>query len=180
MERRFNLIDEPWLPIVDVGRVSLRQVFSELDGRDPGFNPEYCGGEIFAATMPVVRQINAMAPGIWQEMLSRFREGRPKFNEEAHFLSYCYHKIGGEGSLERFIKRIWTSPKFSNVKAEDFDLPIWHLPAEKTGGIALIFNKIKRGEQAWSLKEMGGWLEIPRRSRYLNLKHFLKYSWLYK
>ena len=30
MERRFNLIDEPWLPIVDVGRVSLRQVFSEF------------------------------------------------------------------------------------------------------------------------------------------------------
>lgn len=161
-------------------RADMRRVFSELDGRDPGYNPEYCGGEIFAATLPMVRKINAMAPGIWLQMLSRFREQQPKFNEEAHFLSYCYHVIGSEASLERFIKRIWTSPKFSNVKQEDFDLPIWHLPAEKTGGIALIFNKIKRGEQARSLRQLGGWLGVPHRSRYLNLKHFLKYSWLYK
>ena len=39
MERRFNLIDEPWLPIVDVGRVSLRQVFSESSYRALGGNP---------------------------------------------------------------------------------------------------------------------------------------------
>lgn len=39
MERRFNLIDEPWLPIVDVGRVSLRQVFSEPAYRALGGNP---------------------------------------------------------------------------------------------------------------------------------------------
>ena len=39
MERRFNLIDEPWLPIVDVGRVSLRQVFSEPSYRALGGNP---------------------------------------------------------------------------------------------------------------------------------------------
>lgn len=27
-ENRFNLIDEPWIPVVDVGRVSLKEVFS--------------------------------------------------------------------------------------------------------------------------------------------------------
>ena len=161
-------------------RVDMRQVFRELDGTDPGQNPEYCGGEIFAATLPIVRQINAMAPGVWQDMHSRFQEQRPKFNEEAHFLSYCYYKIGSYGLLESFIKRIWTSPKFSNVKKADFDLPIWHLPAEKTGGIALIFNSIKRGEQIFNLQELSGWLSVPHRTKYLNLKHFLKYSWFYK
>lgn len=38
-QRRFNLIDEPWLPIADVGRVSLRQVFSEPSYRALGGNP---------------------------------------------------------------------------------------------------------------------------------------------
>lgn len=33
MENRYNLIDEPWIPIAGVGRVSLRQVFE---------NPQYC------------------------------------------------------------------------------------------------------------------------------------------
>lgn len=39
MERKFNLIDEPWLPIADVGLVSLRQVFSEPSYRALGGNP---------------------------------------------------------------------------------------------------------------------------------------------
>lgn len=39
MENRFNLIDESWLPIADVGRVSLRQVFSNPEYRALGGNP---------------------------------------------------------------------------------------------------------------------------------------------
>lgn len=39
MENRFNLIDEPWIPVADHGRVSLRQVFSEGKYRSLGGNP---------------------------------------------------------------------------------------------------------------------------------------------
>ena len=39
MENRFNLIDEPWIPIVDKGRVSLRQVFTQADYSSLGGNP---------------------------------------------------------------------------------------------------------------------------------------------
>ncbi len=39
MENRFNLIDEPWIPITDQGRVSLRQVFSQPEFRSLGGNP---------------------------------------------------------------------------------------------------------------------------------------------
>lgn len=39
MDKRFNLIDEPWIPVADVGRVNLRQVFSEPDYRALGGNP---------------------------------------------------------------------------------------------------------------------------------------------
>lgn len=38
-ENRFNLIDEPWIPIVDVGQVSLRQIFSHPEYRALGGNP---------------------------------------------------------------------------------------------------------------------------------------------
>ncbi len=38
-ENRFNLIDEPWIPIVDVGQVSLKQLFSHADYRALGGNP---------------------------------------------------------------------------------------------------------------------------------------------
>lgn len=43
MTNRFNLIDEPWIPIADVGRVSLRHIFSDALGdtklRALGGNP---------------------------------------------------------------------------------------------------------------------------------------------
>ena len=39
MENRFNLVDEPWIPIADIGRVSLRQVFTNPAYRSLGGNP---------------------------------------------------------------------------------------------------------------------------------------------
>lgn len=39
MENRFNLIDEPWVPVADQGRVSLRQIFSNPGYRSLGGNP---------------------------------------------------------------------------------------------------------------------------------------------
>jgi CRISPR system Cascade subunit CasA len=38
-DNRFNLIDEPWLPVVDVGLASLRQVFTQPKYRALGGNP---------------------------------------------------------------------------------------------------------------------------------------------
>lgn len=193
--RRHGLLALP-MPYSDthdingVTREQMRRIFAELDGKDPGGNPAYYGGEIFAATLPVIRQINAIAPGVWQNMLERHRNGQPKLNEEAHFLSYCYHKIGRFGAMESFIKRIWTSPHYSNVQPEDANLPIWHLPSEKTGGIALIFKRLTTdggrfihrslNGGGWTVDELGGYLGVPQRKKYLNWRHRLKYSPVYK
>jgi len=38
-ENRFNLIDEPWIPVADAGRVSLKQLFSRPEYRALGGNP---------------------------------------------------------------------------------------------------------------------------------------------
>jgi len=39
MENRFNLIEEPWIPVVDHGRVSLREIFTHPEYRSLGGNP---------------------------------------------------------------------------------------------------------------------------------------------
>ena len=39
IENRFNLIDEPWIPVVGRGQVSLRQLFSHPEYRALGGNP---------------------------------------------------------------------------------------------------------------------------------------------
>jgi hypothetical protein len=71
------------------------------------------------------------------------------------------------------------------VEPTDFDLHIWHVPAEKKEGIPLLLIKILSGgffekPDPELVKEMGGYLGIPKRTRYLNLKHFLKHTKLYR
>lgn len=39
MENRYNLIDEQWIPVVDVGKVGLRQIFSDCSLTALGGNP---------------------------------------------------------------------------------------------------------------------------------------------
>ncbi len=39
LENHFNLIDSPWIPIADEGRVSLKQIFTESNYRALGGNP---------------------------------------------------------------------------------------------------------------------------------------------
>ena len=39
MENRFNLIDEPWVPVAGIGRVSLWQIFENAQFRSLGGNP---------------------------------------------------------------------------------------------------------------------------------------------
>lgn len=39
MENRFNLIDEPWIPVTGIGRVSLRQIFENSNYRSLSGNP---------------------------------------------------------------------------------------------------------------------------------------------
>lgn len=36
MENRFNLIDEPWIPVTNAGLVSLREIFLNNDLRSLG------------------------------------------------------------------------------------------------------------------------------------------------
>jgi len=170
-----------------VTRCEMRTIFADLDnGIDPGHDPLYYGGEIFAATLPVVQKINALVPAVWDNMMARFEKGKPKLNEEAHFLSYCYYKIGNPGALEPFIKRIWTAPHHNNVKPADAQLPIWHLPSEKTGGIALLFERLRQSPDVLHIPDnmlfeaLGKYVGVPVRTKWLGLKHFLKYTPLYR
>jgi len=39
--KAFNLIDDPWIPVVDAGRVGLRQIFSNPEYRAIGGNPAH-------------------------------------------------------------------------------------------------------------------------------------------
>ena len=50
----------------------------------------------------------------------------------------------------------------------------------KTGGIALLFRYLASGDKRWMSSDLGGYVGVPKRKKYLDMKHFLKHTWVYK
>ena len=110
---------------------------------------------------------------LWETCLARFAAGKSKFNEEAHFLSYLYAKLGYTNApANPYIGRIWTGLKYRNASAKDFELMIWHVPAEKKHGIKRLFQQIIRPHsQFWTIapgrdfsRYVAAYLGIPNSS----------------
>jgi hypothetical protein len=106
-------------------------------------NPYYCGGEVLLARGTFLKNVAAHFPKLFRDMLERSKKGLPKFNEEAHTLTYYYykHKANMNG-LKPFVQRLWTNRNyFRNVEENSKNLIIWHLPNEKNTGFARLFEQ---------------------------------------
>lgn len=103
---------------------------------------EYSGGEIIAASAPMLRTIDARVRELWPAVLA---QGSDAPREEAHLLSVIYALEEVElGTANRFIRRMWTTFRHSNLQPGDATLSIWHLPAEKRTGFADLFRQLTR------------------------------------
>ena len=150
----------------------MGRIYAELGA--PAEVPVYYGGEIVAATGTVARRLADEARAVWDEMLRRHTDGLPKFNEEAHLLSFLYHRMGlARGTADAFTDRIYTSLKDGKtVRPGHFALPLWHLPNEKRYGFRRLFPAVMDGtswfwqgppDEAWRAR-LGRVLGVPRRT----------------
>ena len=124
----------------------MKVIYDQLLGTTQPELPDYHGGEFFLSSKKNIIRMFSQFSELWPELLRRNKMGELKFNEEAHVLSYLYYKNGfAGGGANRFIKRIWTNPVFfRNVAEADRLLTIWHLPAEKTLGLASLYRYFAR------------------------------------
>ena len=130
------------LVIHGLSRKNMKTVYEDLLGREIDEIPGYHLGEFYLCSVTNTKTIFADFMELWPVLLKRFEQGLPKFNEEAHTLSYLYYKNGLIASEDKtLMKRIWTNPLFyRNVSPSDTRLVVWHLPAEKTFGIAKLYD----------------------------------------
>lgn len=100
----------------------------------------YFGGEIYAASAATNRALAERARALWPAVQA---QGSCAPREEAHFLSVLYAMLGLKaGTANRFIRRMWTTFHFHNLRGSDRELTVWHLPAEKRTGFADLFRRI--------------------------------------
>lgn len=130
------------LNINGLSRRDMKTLYEELLGHPINEIPSYHLGEFFLASVGNIQKFYADFLELWPDMQKRHREGRKKFNEEAHTLSFLFYKNGFRASVSNtFMKRIWTNPLFyRNVSPADTNLTLWHLPAEKTFGIYRLYD----------------------------------------
>lgn len=129
-----------------LSRNDLRSIYKALLGRPLYDIPSYHLGEFFLCSVGNIRRIDQDFRALWPVLLARHTSGMPKFNEEAHTLSYLFYRHGWRASSRGMhMKRIWTNPLFNrNVEAGDGELTLWHLPAEKTFGFIRLFRRLIR------------------------------------
>ena len=125
-----------------LSRLDMQAIFEELLHKKLDILPSYHLGEFLLCSVKNIKKIYADFQGVWPQLLQRHAENKPKFNEEAHTLSYLYYKNDLWPSKSReYMRRIWTNPLFyRDVQPTDNQLYIWHLPAEKTFGISEMYD----------------------------------------
>jgi len=124
-------------------RLDMKQIYEEINGTTLAEPPRAYGGEWFGAKVKVIKDIvrifNETRPVIDQ----RVQDGKKSFNTEEHFLNYIYQKLGLPSEhANQHIRRVWTGADYTNISGDEFSLDIWHTPAEKTSGIAALFEQI--------------------------------------
>ncbi len=139
------------LVIHGLSRVDMKFLYEDLSGKPVDGIPGYHLGEFFLASVKNIQIIFDGFLELWPELMRRHELGLPKFNEEAQTLSYLYYKNGFQASTKNgYLKRIWTNPVFyRNVAASDVDVAIWHLPSEKTFGLARLYDKLIKESESY-------------------------------
>ena len=143
----YEFITDPNRPINGITLGQMEGFYEACYGELPPTPLSYYGGEFVALRGDMVRKINAAWHGLWEFNLARAASGGAKLNEEAHVLSILAARLGFRNTTaNRYVKRMWTLPRFTNVESADADLSVWHLPYEKKRGLFLLFRYIeKRG-----------------------------------
>ena len=156
-----------------LSRLDLQKLYEKMSGQPVPQTPLYCGGDIFAATSDVMRQFAAEIDPIWESSMTLHATGQPHFNTEEHFLSYIVYKLGYPvGKANPFLSRIWTGRKYKTASIQDFDLTIWHVPAEKKHGLKRLFQHVGQPQSPfWTTspgqefaRYVAGYLGIPNSS----------------
>jgi hypothetical protein len=157
----YTLDDGHYLWDAPINGVTRQEMATALKNwtADSGINAEaklqntqfihYHGGEIFAATKLACCDLASLIDPLWQWSIKN--KSVRGIAEEAHFLSILYAlRSYPNYTANVFLKRIWTTFHFNNVAPSDFDLVIWHLPAEKKTGFRRLFSKITQSKhEAW-------------------------------
>lgn len=152
---------DPDEPLNGTNLRQMEELYAGCYGKKPSAPLSYYGGEFIALRGDAVAQVNKAYLPLWQYNLQRFREERPKLNEEALFFSVLAEHLHLRNNIgNRYVKRMWTTPRFNNVRPGDELLAVWHLPYEKKRGLYRLYKLLAK--QPSITDEQAFWAKASR------------------
>ena len=163
----------------DINGISINkmnELYKEFYNEE-AYELSYKGGEFIGISGEIIKNILREYRLLWNLNYRKYEENVTKLNEEAHFLSLIYCRLGITDSIANmYIKRMWTALKCDNIDSFDENLVIWHLPAEKKYAFLKLFEwfKDKNPTPQQYLNYSSKLLSVPGN---VNKRKFKKFIW---
>jgi hypothetical protein len=135
----------------------MADLYKGIDPDYPAANPVWYGGEVIGASPHHFKQIAAELSTIFPRIMNdyntgkehAFTNGKSVFDNDEYISSFVYNKLPIRifDTWNVFLRRMWTSSVFTDITARDYELPIWHLPAEKETGLSLLYSEIIKNKK---------------------------------
>ena len=133
--------------------------------------PPHNGGEFFAANRTYCTRILPQIDLLWAYACAHAAE-TDSIKTEEHFLNIiAWRNDIRSYTANDIVRRLWTNFGDVNVRADDANLAIWHLPAEKKFGFRRMWRSYARAGRAWTSYPVGEvdaatarFMGVPRRS----------------
>ena len=140
-------------------------------------HPIWYGGELIGGSPRHFAQLGPEMLDTVQACKRRFEQGVPLifengstiFDNDEYVSSFVYNLLDLDvyDTWGEFSKRMLTGYRHNNIEDRDLNLPIWHLPAEKTTGLKSLFETLKEndGKNSLTPASLGRMLGVPKRDR---------------
>lgn len=173
----YELSNTPSHTINGISLMQMSKLYEDCYQQAPSQPIYYYGGEFIALRGDIVKKVNDAYQPLWKYNLHLFQEQREKLNEEALFFSVLAERLQIRNNIaNKYVKRMWTLPKYNNVEEKDEQLTVWHLPYEKKRGLYHLFKLLQKNpfiedEQAFH-KKASFYTGVPTMSLRKRLKDF--------
>ena len=151
---------DPYEPINDITRIDARAIYAQLDlpidlGGAP---PPHYGGEFYAGRGTALRDLVQAVELVHAANLDAHVHGLPALPTEEYVLTAAAQMVGASPRVtDGLVRRLWTDDTFRTVRSSDIELDLWHVPAEKTRGLARLFTAFATEHEIPEMLAGRGW-----------------------
>lgn len=143
-------------------KTEVCKVYQMIDENYPSIEPRVFGGELIGGSSENLRKVAEMLSVSFihilqkfsaEKQLPKFPNGKNIFSGMEYWSSMVYNQLPMPWiDAKIYTRRIWTAFSLNEVRKEDLNLTIWHLPAEKDKGIPLLYRKaLNPNSKFWTL-----------------------------